>query len=188
MRRLALCAWLFAVFLLPFSLADDPCVSGLQAGQRPGPYSALIATGPYRGQSFCFICDTGDRPAVIVFARSMNEPLGKLLVQLDQILIQKKGSDLRGWVTFLAADQPGLDPKLVDWSRKLGLKNLSLGVFEDEKGPPTYRLNKEADVTVLLSAKQKVVTNFAFRAGELNGGKAKELLGRISQFATQGEK
>src|SRR5437016_1986790 len=67
------------------SSADQPpCVSGLREGQRPGPYSAVVATGPQRGQSYCYICETADRPAAVVFARSVSEPLGKLAERLDK--------------------------------------------------------------------------------------------------------
>src|SRR5262245_35725506 len=49
--------------------ADKACVSGPRAGQRPGPYSFVLSTGDQRGKSHCYICETADRPAVIVFAR-----------------------------------------------------------------------------------------------------------------------
>jgi hypothetical protein len=45
---------------------------------------------------------------------------------------------------------------------------MPLGVFEDIDGPPAYRLAKDADATVLLFVKQRVVANFAFRAGEMS--------------------
>jgi hypothetical protein len=150
------------------AVADEPCKSGLQPTQRPGPYSSLIAVGPQRGQQHCYICEAEDRPVVIVFARSLSEPLGKLVQGIDRAVIDHKAAELRGWVTFLADDQTALDPKVVQWSQKYAVKNVPLGIFEDTVGPPTYLLAREADVTVLISAKQRVVANFAFRAGELN--------------------
>src|SRR5271157_498013 len=96
-------------------LAQEPCRSGLAVGQRPGPYAALVATGSLRGQSHCFICETADRPAVIVFARSLSEPLGKLAHQLDKAVVEHKAADLRAWVTFLADDHTTLDRKVVQW-------------------------------------------------------------------------
>src|SRR5947208_9116093 len=94
----------------------EPAKSGLRENQRPGPYSALVAVGPQRGQQHCFICETADRPVVIVFARSLSEPLGKLVNRLDKSLAEHKAAELRGWVTFLAADQTALDPKGAQWS------------------------------------------------------------------------
>jgi hypothetical protein len=151
-----------------FAAGDEPCKSGLQPSQRPGPYSALIAVGPQRGQQHCYICEAGDRPVVIVFARTLTEPLGNLAARIDRAVSQHKAAELRGWVTFLAEDQTALDPKVVQWSQKYAIKNVPVGIFEDTVGPPAYLIARDADVTVLLSTRQRVVANFAFRAGDLN--------------------
>src|SRR5262249_16073487 len=152
------------------------CSSGLLPGQRPGPYSAVISTGPQRGQSYCYICETGERPAVVVFARSLSDPLAKLVQGLDKAIDENKKPDLRAWVTFLSADQLGLDPKIVEWSRKHGIRNIPAGVFEDIAGPPSYRLARDADVTVLFFVKQKVAASFAYRAGEWNDNEVSEMM------------
>jgi len=164
------------------ALAEGPCVSGLSAGQRPGPYAAIVAVGPNRGQLHCFICETADKPAVVVFARRMSDPLGKLVQGLDKAVLANKTAELRSWVTFLTDDQPALDPQVVRWGKQHGIRNVSLAVFEDADGPPAYKLARDADVTVLLYVKQKVVKNFAFRAGELDDKKAAEVIKAIPEI------
>jgi hypothetical protein len=161
--------------------AADPCVSGQQPGQRPGPYSFLVATGANRGQSCCFICETAERPAVVVFARAPGDGLAKLVQGLDKALAAHKAADLRGWVTFLSDDQTAMDPEVVKWGRKSGVRDVPLGVFEHADGPPSYKLSRDADVTVLLFVKAKVVANFAFRPGELTEEKAAEVLKALPQ-------
>jgi hypothetical protein len=156
-----------ALLLASLAVGADPIASGLQTGQRPGPYSSIVSVGPQRGTSHCFICETADRPMVVVFARQPNDSLAKLVRGLDQQLAIHKVEELRAWVTFLSDDQLTLDPKLVKWAQDQAIKAVPLSVFEDLGGPPAYRLNRNADVTVLLAVKQKVVQNFAFRAGEL---------------------
>jgi hypothetical protein len=163
---------LFASLLL----AAEPCQSGLPAGQRPGPYSFVVSTGPLRGQSQCFVCETADRPAVVVFARELSEPLGKLVAQLDKTVADHKKEEMRGWVTFLSEDQPTLDGKVVEWGKKHAVRTMPLGVFEDAQGPPAYKLSKDADVTVLFFVKRKVAANFAYRSGELTDEKTAEVL------------
>jgi hypothetical protein len=158
------------------SSAADPCVSGLAVGGKPGPYTFHVATGAQRGQLTCYICETEQRPAVIVFARSMSDPLAKLVKGLDKAVADHKAQELRAWVTFLSDDQTSLDPKLVAWAKKHAVREVPLGVFEDVDGPPTYKLAKDADVTVLLYVKRKVVSNFAFRADEFTDAKADEVL------------
>jgi hypothetical protein len=161
-------------------VAAEPAATGLKPGQRPGPYSVLVSVGPQRGKSHCFICETADRPAVIVFARSLSDPLGKLVRGLDKAIRDHKDAELRAWVTFLSDDQTALDPKVVEWSRKQRIRSVPLAVFEDVTGPPSYLIGRDADVTVLLSVKQKVVHNFTFRAGELNDERREAILKAVA--------
>ena len=155
-----------ALLLFPaFALGADPCVSGVPVGQRPGPYSFLVATGPQRGQQTCYICEQDDKPAAVIFARSLSAPLAKLVSKLDAELPKRKDAGFKVWVTQLAA-KGDLDA-LAKWSKASGIKNAPVGAFEDVDGPPAYKLASDADVTVLLFVKKKVVANFAFRADEL---------------------
>jgi hypothetical protein len=165
--RFFLCLILSLPLSLPLARAEDPCVSGVPVGKRPGPYSFLVATGKERGQQTCYICEQheGNKPAAVVFARSTNDKLGKLLARLEAAGANKKDSGYRVWMTLLA-EKADLDA-LAAWAQKQGLKTVPVGAFEDADGPPSYKLHKDADVTVLLFTKQKVVANFAFRAGEL---------------------
>ncbi len=175
----AYCLMPVACCLLPVASADEPCRSGPQVGQRTGPYAFLVATGAQRGKSHCYICETGERPAVIVFARTPTDSLGRLLADLDQSISKNQVAELRAWTTFLSDDQPNLDPRLVEWARKHGIRNVPIGVFEDRDGPPSYRLHTDADVTVIVAVKQKVVANYAYRAGELNDERVKEVLAAV---------
>jgi hypothetical protein len=167
------------------SFSDEPCNSGPQPGQRCGPYSALISTGPQRGQSFCYVCETGDKPAVVVFARTLTDPLGKLLAQLDKAVAAHQKADLRVWVTFLCDNQTEMDPKVVKWSQQHAIRSVPLGIFEDPLGPPSYRLSKDAEVTVLMFVKQKVVANLAFRPDELNDDKTKEVMNALPRIISE---
>jgi len=145
--------------------AADPCVSGVPVGKRPGPYSFLIATGPQKGQQTCYICEQEDKPTAVVFARKLSDPLGKLLTKLDAEIPARKDTGFKVWMTQLI-DTADLE-KLSDWAKKQALKSVPVGGFEDTDGPPAYKLAADADVTVLLFVKQKVVANFAYRDGEL---------------------
>lgn len=148
--------------------AAEPPESGTPVGKRPGPYSFLVATGPQRGQQTCYICEQheGNKPAAVVFARTTSDPLGKLMAKLDAAGIANKEAGCKVWMTLLAP-KADLDA-LAKWAQNQGLKSAPVGTFEDADGPPSYKLHKDADVTVILFTKQKVVANFAFRAGELD--------------------
>ncbi len=168
--------------------ADAPCVSGPRVGQRPGPYSFVMCTGEQRGKSHCCICETADRPAAIVFARSLSAPLGKLAAGLDKALAEHRKNELRAWITLLHEDQSVLDADVLRWAKKHAVKTTPVGVFEDLDGPPSYRLHRDADVTVLLAVKQKVVANFAFRAGEMKDKQVAEVLRAITRITAPAKK
>lgn len=155
---------------------EDPCVSGVPVGKRPGPYSFLVATGKERGQQTCYICEQheGNKPAAVVFARSTSDKVARLLTRLEAAGADRKDSGYKVWMTLLA-ETADLDA-LAAWAQKKGLKTVPVGAFEDADGPPSYKLHKDADVTVLLFAKQKVIANYAFRAGELTDKRIDEVV------------
>lgn len=157
--------------------ASDPCVSGVPVGKRPGPYSFLVATGPERGKQHCFICEQETKPAAVVFARTLTPALGKLLSGLEADVPTRKDTGYKVWMTQVV-DKADLDG-LAKWSQKQGLKSVPVGAFEDADGPPAYKLNRDADVTVLLFVNEKVVANFAFRPDELNDQAIKEVIKRL---------
>ena len=162
--------------------AADPCKSGPQPNQRPGPYSALVCVGKERGTQHCYICESKDRPVIIVFARNPSDALGKLVKKLDDAVKEQKAVELRSWVTFLADDQTKMDPVVVKWAKDHAIANVPCAVFEDTVGPPAYLIAKDADVTVLLSVKQKVVANFAYRTGEFNDAAIAEIVKSIPKI------
>jgi hypothetical protein len=163
--------------LLIGSLLADPCVSGVPVGKRPGPYSFLVATGPERGKQTCYICEQENKPTAVVFARHLSAPLGKLLAELDAEVPKRKDTGFKVWMTQLA-DKADLDG-LAKWAQRQGLKTVPVGAYEDADGPPAYKLNAEADVTVLLFVNEKVVANFAFRPGELTDASIKDVSKRL---------
>ncbi len=95
---------------------------------------------------------------------------------VDKAVADHQSLGLRGWVTFLNDDQARFDPQVAQWARDHAIRHLPLGVFEDAGGPPSYRLSRDADVTVLVFVKRQVVANFAFRAGELKRQEISEVM------------
>ena len=118
--------------------------------------------------------------AAVVFARTTSDQLGKLLTKLEAAGAKNADSGYKVWMTQLA-EKANLDA-LAQWAQKQGLKTVPVGAFEDADGPPSYKLHKDADVTVMLFTKQKVVANFAFRAGELTDKQIDEVVKTVPQL------
>ncbi|HVK15244.1 MAG TPA: hypothetical protein VM597_41275 [Gemmataceae bacterium] len=167
-----------------FAAAKDPCVSGPQVGQRPGPYSFLVASGPERGQPTCYVCETAEKPGVIVFSRDLSAPLAKLLAQCDATVAARPKGELRAWMTVLGEKTVTIDA-LGQWAKDAGLKSVPTGVFDDPVGPPTYKLAEDAEVTVLLFVDRKVVSNFAFRPGELDDKAVERIADEVGKLGAK---
>ena len=67
----------------------------------------------------------------------------------------------------------------MEWGKKYAIRDVPLAVFESLDGPPSYRLSRDADVTVLLFVNRKVVANFAFREGELTVERVADVLNAL---------
>jgi hypothetical protein len=172
---------ILALFVLPLLMAADPCVSGPQPGQRPGPYSFVVATGANRGQLTCFICETDDKPAAIVFTRKLTPEVGKLLSTFDAWVGENPKDAVASWMTVLGEKTVTSD-NLAKWSKETGLKQIPVGIFDDPDGPPSYRLNKEAEVTVLLFTKKKVIANYALQKNELTDKTIEKIKGDLKSL------
>jgi hypothetical protein len=173
-------AMLAVCLLMGAATAAEPVASGVPVGKRCGPYSFLVATGPQKGQQTCYICEQEKKPTVVVFCRSLSDQLGTLLADLDTDATTHAEKGLKVWMTQLSekADLDGLSK----WSKKLGLKSIPVGAYEDVDGPPAYKLHADADITVLVFVKEKVTFNCAYRAKELSADGIQEIRKAVAEI------
>ncbi|MEZ6143679.1 MAG: hypothetical protein R3B84_24205 [Zavarzinella sp.] len=161
------------------SFAADPLVSGPQVGQRPGPYSFLVSSGPERGQLTCYVCETAEKPGVIVFARTVSGQMAKLMQKIDAQAIAMGGP--KCWLTVLGEKTISQD-ELGKWTKETGLKSTPTGVFDDPVGPPAYLLAEQADITILMFNNKKVVHNYALKVDQLTEKQLTEIEQKLGTF------
>ena len=75
---------------------------------------------------------------------------------------------MAAFAVILTDDPDKVESKLEALAKEKGIKNTPLTVMENPAGPPSYKIAKEAEVTVMLWVGQKVVANHAFAKGKLN--------------------
>lgn len=175
---------LVLIAALPSLATAQPCQSGVPIGEKIGPYSFLVATGADRGKQTCYVCETAERPAIVIFSRKLSEPLSKLVAKCDDWLLAQPKDTARSWMTVLGEKTVALDD-LAKWAKQVGIKTLPVGVFDDPIGPPAWKLAEDAEVTVLLYANRKVVMNFAYRTGELNDDAVKKIVESFPKLAPE---
>ena len=124
------------------------------------------------GRSLCYRCKTGMKPVVMIFARSADEKLAKLLKKLDEEIEEHADAKLTGFVNMIGPDAEALKKAAEEFVKKNGIKRLAFVVPEDAKdGPPDFKIAADADVTVICYKDGTVLANHAFPKGGLSDDK-----------------
>src|SRR5262245_53269289 len=117
----------------------------------------------------------------MIFAREVSDNLTSLVKKFDAEAGKNKAAKMGTFVVFLSADEK-LNDSLKALGEKEGLKNCILSTMETPAGPEKYSVAKDADITVLLYVKQKVVANYAFKKGELNSAAIDKIVADIPKI------
>jgi hypothetical protein len=146
--------------------AAESLKSGPQVGDDvPGPFHPLNINGAAAGKKNCLYCSNGSNPVAVVFAREATPEVKKLIKKIDECTAKNGDCKMGSFVVFLS-DKEGLDKELKDWADEAKLQKIVLSI-DNPAGPQEYKINKDADVTVMLYTKHVVKANHAFKKGEL---------------------
>lgn len=157
------------------AMADDAVKSGPQDGDRLGAFYVTKVAGAENdgvdeGQNLCYRCKNGARPQVIVFTRSTDPKVAKLVQKLDKAIAENEDSQLRVFVNLLGEDKEDLTDQAKKFAAKSSAKNVPIVVpNEFENGPDNYGINAKAAVTITLASDMGVKASHAVtNASELN--------------------
>ncbi|MCA9059157.1 MAG: hypothetical protein KDA85_11680 [Planctomycetaceae bacterium] len=151
--------------------------SGLQIGDFPSAFNVTDITGPSAGEKLCYRCKYGARPVVSIFARKMDDNVAKLVSEIDGVV--GKNADekkMAAFVTLLTNDPDAAEGALKAAAEKGAIKHTPLTVFENNAGPAKYKIDANADVTVMMWVNNNVEVNHAFSAGQLNEDAIKKIV------------
>lgn len=105
---------------------------------------------------------------VAIFTRKITDNLTSLVKEVDKIVGKNKKQKMAAFVVLLSEDPDAAEKTLKEFAKKHKIQNTPLTVFDGAAGPGSYKIAKEAEVTVLMWTKQKVQVNHAFRKGTLD--------------------
>jgi hypothetical protein len=117
----------------------------------------------------------------MIFAREVSDNLTSLVKKIDAETGKNKDKKMGSFVVFLSSDEK-LNDKLKELGSKEGIKNCILSSMETPAGPEKYNVAKDAEVTVVLYVKQKVVSNYAFKKGELNAAAIEKIVADVPKI------
>jgi hypothetical protein len=137
--------------------------SGPQVGEEltGGPFHPLNCNGKSAGKKNCLYCENGQAPVAMIFAREPSANLTKLIKKLDDACVKNKSASMGSFVVFLSDDE-GLGTKLKKIAKDQDLKKVILSI-DNPAGPKGYKVNKAADITVVLYVAHTAKANYAFR-------------------------
>ena len=158
--------------------ASAEVTSGYQVGESVGAMTVTKVTGNpldgvADGKTLCYRCKMGSRPVVMVFARTADEKLGKLLKKLDEEIEEHASAKLTGFVNMLGTDAESLKKDTADFVKQQGIERIAFVVPKDDSknGPADYKIAPDADLTVVCFKGGKVTANHALAKGQLSDEK-----------------
>jgi len=158
--------------------ASFACAAELKSGLQPGDElpafqvekcAGAVHDGKKVGDSFCYRCMLGNKPVVMVFSRKADANLAALVKELDQALEKNADKKLSSFVNLLGKDGDELKSTAKQFATKNKIENVALVVPEDhQNGPEDYKINPEAEVTVLIYRKGTIEASHAYPAGKFD--------------------
>jgi hypothetical protein len=106
----------------------------------------------------------------MVFAKNNAAALAGLVKELDKLVAEKKDSKLASVVNILAEEPEKIKEDVAKFVEKNEVKNVALAVT-DESSSKGFKINAEAEVTVMVYRDKKVTANHALKAGGLDAKK-----------------
>lgn len=156
--------------------ADDAAKKQLKSGPQTGDslgafYVTKVAgaedDGVEEGKNLCYRCKNGNRPQVMIFTRSTNPQVGKLVRKLDQAVAKNQSSELRVFVNLLGEDKEELSDTAKKFAAQSKAKNVPFVVpNEFENGPENYGINTDAEITITLATDGGVKASHAYASAK----------------------
>lgn len=154
--------------------ASAEVTSGPQVGDSVGAFTVTKVAGNdddgvEAGKSLCYRCKMGQRPVVMVFARTADPKLAKLLKKIEGEIEEHQADKLTGFVNMIGGDAETLTKQAAEFVKANKIERIAFVVPEDAKnGPEDFKIAADADITVVCYKGGKVQTNHAFSKGQLD--------------------
>jgi len=174
MRGVTAMSWAMAAVLTMATVAWAEVTSGPQVGEKVGAFTVTKVTGNpddgvADGKTLCYRCKMGQRPVVMVFARSADEKLASFLKKLEEEIEEHADTKLTAFVNMIGTDEENLKTAAAEFVSKHGIKRVAFVVPTQAKdGPENFNIAPDADLTVICYREGEVKANHAFAAGGLS--------------------
>jgi hypothetical protein len=159
--------------------------SGLDAGAAIPAFIVAKVGGANEdgvevGKELCYRCKYGARPQVMIFTRTTSGEVANLTKELNAAVAANADKQLSAFVNVMSADKAAAE-KAAKELAAAGSANVPVVVpVENENGPANYGINPDAEVTVLIANKMKVVSTHGYKAGQFNADAVKAIVAEVN--------
>ena len=122
----------------------------------------------------------------MVFARETSPDLTSLVKKLDAETVKNAATKMGSFVVF-CSDNEKFEDQLKEWAEKEGIKKTILAL-DNPAGPENMKVDKDADVTVVLYLKKTVKYNYAFKKGDVNKKAVDQIVGDMGKLNAEKKK
>lgn len=138
-----------------------------------GAFDVKAITGERKGETLCYVCkfNAEARPGVVlIFSQKADDNIAKVVKAVDAV---QKNNEKLGTVLVGIGGVTESDLEKLQATHKL---TTALTIAVQKDGPPAYKLNKDAAVTVLVYSRGgNIARNFAFADTQSAAAKASEI-------------
>ena len=122
----------------------------------------------------------GSSPVAVVFAREIDGNLTSLVKKIDEATSKNKEAKMGSYVVF-CTDSEDMEKKLKSLAEKEKIGKTIL-MIDNPAGPKSFKLDRDAAVTVMLYRKKTVAANYAFKKGELDDKAIDKIIGDLPKI------
>jgi hypothetical protein len=132
--------------------------SGPQVGDKLADFKAEGFSGPDAGKELKFLARSKGEPTLLVFVQKLTRPGFRLLRAIDTFAASQ--DRLKSSIVWVDEKEKA-EEYLKRAKNSLNFQSPVLIALDGKDGPPTYGLNDQAALTILVARDNRVVANFA---------------------------
>lgn len=156
--------------------------SGLKVGESVGAFDVTDCSGPNEGKTLCYRCQYGTRPVVAVFTRRLDADLTGLVKKIDDTVAKNSDKKMAAFVVYLSDEPDAAKSKLKGIAKSLNIAKTPLTTFQTNEGPDSYKISRDAEVTVMMWNNSKVAGSYAFAKDKISDKDIEKIVADAAQM------
>nr|WP_271895141.1 hypothetical protein [Rubripirellula sp.] len=148
--------------------------SSLRQGDSVGVFYVTKVAGAEHdgvlpGEQLCYRCRYGSSPMVMVFARRTGGRVTELVKRIDKAVFSNRKRRLKGLVTIMGDNSSAVKEAAGKVAAAASVEHVPVVVAKEvQTGPLNYKLQADADVTIVVAKDSQVVKTHMFTSEKVD--------------------